>query len=142
LAIDKLTISDTGMDTVSDTELDLQKGYIFAKVTKLTGASQYLIKIPNGIAGVRGTIFGLGANGQCDVYKHEVLLSTVGADGKPSTSLVGEGNSFNPGTGMVAPLLPSVMQLLHDTSIPLGTVFTASDGVSYCVNNNNNYYSK
>ena len=54
LKIDKLTISDTGVDTVSDTELDLQKGRIFANVKKLSPASQYLIKIPTGIAGVRG----------------------------------------------------------------------------------------
>ncbi len=142
LAIDKLTISDTGMDTVSDTELDLQKGYIFAKVTKLTGASQYLIKIPNGIAGVRGTVLGLGANGQCDVYTHEVLLSMVGTDGKPTTTLVGEGNSFNPNTGQVAPLIPSMMQQMHEIAITLGTLFSANDGVSYCVNQNNTFYSK
>src|ERR1019366_8852433 len=45
LAIDKLTISDTGVDTVSDTELDLKEGKIFASVKKLSVASQYLIKI-------------------------------------------------------------------------------------------------
>ena len=57
LAIDKLTVSDTGVDTVSDTELDLRQGRIYCSVKKLSGASQYLIKIPNGIAGVRGTLF-------------------------------------------------------------------------------------
>jgi hypothetical protein len=57
LAIDKLTVSDTGVDTVSDTELDLRQGGIYCSVKKLSGASQYLIKIPNGIAGVRGTLF-------------------------------------------------------------------------------------
>ena len=54
LAIDKLTVSDTGLDTVSDTELDLKQGRIFCSVKKLSAASQYLVKIPNGIAGVRG----------------------------------------------------------------------------------------
>ena len=39
LAIDKLSVTDTGSDTVSDTELDLQKGKIFASVRKLSGAS-------------------------------------------------------------------------------------------------------
>ena len=57
LAIDKLTVSDTGVDSVSDTELDLRQGGIYNSVKKLSGASQYLIKIPNGIAGVRGTLF-------------------------------------------------------------------------------------
>ena len=57
LAIDKLLISNTGVDAVSDTELDLRQGTIFGNVKKLSAASQYLIKTPNGIAGVRGTTF-------------------------------------------------------------------------------------
>ncbi len=57
LAIDKLLISNTGVDAVSDTELDLRQGTIFGNVKKLSATSQYLIKIPNGIAGVRGTTF-------------------------------------------------------------------------------------
>jgi len=44
LAIDKLTVSDTGVDSVGDTELDLRQGGIYNSVKKLSGASQYLIK--------------------------------------------------------------------------------------------------
>ena len=69
LAIDKLTVGDTGVDTVSDTELDLKQGRIFASVKKLSAASQYLIKIPNGIAGVRGCVIGIDASGWCAVIK-------------------------------------------------------------------------
>ena len=141
LAINKLTVSDTGVDTVSDTELDLQKGYIFAKVTKLNGASQYLIKIPNGIAGVRGTYFGLGADGRCDVYQNSVLLSTVGSDGKPSTELVSEGNSFNPTTGQVNPALPEIMSILGKTLPILTSLYTPNDGISFCVIQNNTFIS-
>ena len=68
LAIDKLTVSDTGVDSVSDTELDLRQGGIYNSVKKLSGASQYLIKIPNGIAGVRGTLFYISATGACSVF--------------------------------------------------------------------------
>ena len=85
LKIDKLTISDTGVDMVSDTELDLQKGRIFANVKKLSPASQYLIKIPTGIAGVRGTFFGIDASGWCAVLRHQVDLALFGADGLSST---------------------------------------------------------
>src|SRR5712671_3286479 len=85
LKIDKLTVSDTGVDTVSDTELDLQKGRIFANVKKLSAASQYLIKIPTGIAGVRGTFFGLDVSGWCAVLRHQVDLAIVGDDGKVVT---------------------------------------------------------
>jgi hypothetical protein len=141
LAINKLTISDTGMDTVSDTELDLQKGYIFAKVTKLNGASQYLIKIPNGIAGVRGTFFGLGADGRCDVLQNSVLLSLVGSDGKPSTELVSEGNSFNPATGQISPALPEILSGLFNLRPILTTKYDPGDGISYCIIQNNTFIS-
>ena len=95
LAIDKLTISDSGVDAVSDTELDLRQGRIFCSVRKLSAASQYLVKIPNGIAGVRGTIFGIDANGWCAVYRGSVLLSLIGPDGKPYTVVISEGNYFS-----------------------------------------------
>jgi hypothetical protein len=97
LAIDKLTVSDTGVDSVSDTELDLQKGGIYCSVKKLSGASQYLIKIPNGIAGVRGTLFYINVTGQCIAYKNSVVLSLIGPDGKPVTVVVSEGYQFDPG---------------------------------------------
>jgi hypothetical protein len=123
LKIDKLTVSDTGVDTVSDTELDLQKGRIFASVKKLNGASQYLVKIPNGIAGVRGTKFGLGADGTCAVIKNSVLLSLVGPNGTPFTVLVGEGNEFNPGTGQVTPLPPGLASVLQQISVAIDTIY-------------------
>jgi FecR protein len=80
LKIDKLTVNDTGIDTVSDTELDLQAGNIFARVKKISRASQYFIKLPNGVAGVRGTVFSLDANGSCSCYESQnggVVLSVV-----------------------------------------------------------------
>ncbi len=113
LKIDKLTISDTGVDTVSDTELDLQKGRIFANVKKLSPASQYLIKIPTGIAGVRGTFFGLDASGWCAVLRHQVDLALVGPDGKVITHTVGEGNQFDPATGQTGPVPQSFLNFLQ-----------------------------
>ena len=53
------------MDTISDTELDLQKGRIFYSVKKLSAESKYLVKIPNGIAGVRGSQGFISADGKC-----------------------------------------------------------------------------
>jgi hypothetical protein len=97
LAIDKLTVNDTGVDTVNDTELDLRQGGIYCSVKKFSGASQYLIKIPNGIAGVRGTLFYINANGRIIVYKNSVVLSITGPDGNPITVVVDAGNQFDPG---------------------------------------------
>jgi len=123
LQIDKLTESDTGVDEVSDTELDLQKGHIFASVRKLSASSQYLVKIPNGIAGVRGTAFGLSADGTLEVSRNSVLLSLVDANGKPITILVTEGQIFNPSTGESAPLPPGALEILRDTGIAFDTLY-------------------
>jgi hypothetical protein len=123
LAIDKLTVSDTGVDTVSDTELDLRQGGIYCSVKKLSGASQYLIKIPNGIAGVRGTLFYISATGECSVLKNSVVLSIIGGDGKPETVVVGEGTQFNPKTGQITPLPPGLSAELDQVITALRTLY-------------------
>ena len=126
LAIDKLTVSDTGVDTVSDTELDLRQGGIYCSVKKLSGASQYLIKIPNGIAGVRGTLFYIDATGRCIAYQNSVVLSIIGSDGKPITVVVTEGNQFDPkslGNGQPGPLPPGISPLPPGLSDELDRIF-------------------
>jgi hypothetical protein len=126
LAIDKLTVSDTGMDSVSDTELDLHQGGIYCSVKKLSGASQYLIKIPNGIAGVRGTLFYIDATGKCIAYKNSVVLSIIGPNGIPITVVVSEGNQFDPknlGTGQPGPLPPGISPLPPELSAELDRIF-------------------
>ena len=132
LAIDKLTVSNTGLDTVSDTELDLKQGRIFASVKKLSAASQYLIKIPNGIAGVRGCLIEIDASGYLAVTEDNgemgnaakgVLLSIVGPNGAPMTYLVGEGSQFNPQTGQVSLLSPNLLEKLLMQGRTLKTVY-------------------
>ena len=123
LAIDKLTVSDTGVDAVSDTELDLWQGRIFCSVKKLSAASQYLIKIPNGIAGVRGTLFEIDASGWCAVLKNSVLLAITGPHNVATTYLVGEGNQFNPETGEMSPLPSDLLGVLHQIATALDTVY-------------------
>jgi len=136
LAIDKLTIGDTGLDTVSDTELDLKQGRIFANVKKLSAASQYLIKIPNGIAGVRGCLIEIDASGYLAVSDDSaasgtenggeargVLISIVGPNGAPMTYLVGDGSQFTPQTGQVSPMPPDALGILHLQGSALRTVY-------------------
>jgi hypothetical protein len=105
LAIDKLNTTDTGADTVSDTELDLKQGKIFASVLKLSGASQYIVKIPNGIAGVRGTKFSLGADGSVNVYESKtggLALDMTLPNGTKQTFQILEGQLIDPATGSPA----------------------------------------
>ncbi len=121
LQIKKLDVIDTGADTVSDTELDLKKGKIYANVKKLPGASKYLITLPNGIAGVRGTQFSLCDNGATSVYHSTgggVVLTMVPPGGIPKTTVVGEGFSFDPNTGVLI-ILPG------DEATFLSRLFTA-----------------
>ena len=123
LAIDKLTVSETGVDAVSDTELDLWQGRIFCSVKKLSAASQYLVKIPNGIAGVRGTLFEIDASGWCGVLKNSVLLAITGPHDVVTTHLVGEGTQFNPETGEISPLPPDLLDVLHEIATALDTAY-------------------
>lgn len=128
LAIDKLTVNDTGVDTVNDTELDLRQGGIYCSVKKFSGASQYLIKIPNGIAGVRGTLFYIDATGRCIVYRSSMVLSITGPDGKPITVVVGEGYQFDPGNmgnGQPGPLPLGVSPLPPGLGADLDRIFDA-----------------
>ncbi len=132
LAIDKLTVSDTGFDTVSDTELDLKQGRIFCSVKKLSAASQYLIKIPKGIAGVRGCVIGIDASGWCAVikdpleplsHKGSLLLSILGPNGTPTTYQVDEGNQFTPQTSQVSPVPQELLGVFQQITLALDTVY-------------------
>lgn len=126
LGIDKLTTTDTGADTVGDTVLDLQQGKIFASVKKLSAASEYSVKFPNGVAGVRGTKFSLSVDGALADYKTEtegVNLTVNGHD-----PLVPQGQEFNPATGTVGPIPTGENRTLSDTFTALNTLyFEATD---------------
>ena len=126
LGIDKLTVTDTGADTVSDTELNLKEGKIFASVKKISGASQYLIKLPNGIAGVRGTLFSISADGTVAVLESKgggVVLSLVSPDGSTKTYLVGEGQLFDPASGQPVVIPHDLMKLLKPVFDVIRTPF-------------------
>ena len=103
LAVDKLLIGDTGVDAMSDTELDLRQGRIFGSVKKLSAASEFLIKFPNGVAGVRGTTFDISADGSVTVADGSVVVSITTSSGTQTVTL-NAGDQFNPATGTVSHL--------------------------------------
>jgi hypothetical protein len=123
LKIDTLTVADTGVDTISDTELDLQKGRLFYSVKKLSAESKYLIKIPNGIAGVRGSQGFISADGRCGAVVHPLWLSMVGSDGKPVTITVAEGQEYDPSSGKSSPMSPEILNLLGQISFAARTCY-------------------
>ena len=116
LAIDKLSVANTGVDAASDTELDLRQGNITGTVKKLSAASQYLIKIPNGIAGIRGTTFFLSASGVIYVKDGSAVISEV-INGQTITQTVTAGEQFDPATGQVTQLTPLEMQNAEQTAV-------------------------
>ena len=110
LAIDKLTVGDTGVDAVSDTELDLRQGTIFGNVKKLSASSTYLVKMPNGIAGIRGTTFiltvGPGGAIEATIISGSMVVSTTNSQGQVSTTTLGPGDRFDLATGQITQLTP------------------------------------
>jgi hypothetical protein len=126
LAIDKLTIVDTGADTVSDTELDLKKGKIFASVRKLSGASQYIVKLPTGVAGVRGTLFSISVDGAVACFESTgggVILALTLANGNTSTFVVGPGQLLDPATGQPAVISNQLNKILEEVFDALRTTY-------------------
>ena len=127
LKIDTLTISDTGVDTVSDTELDLQNGRIFYSVKKLSNESKYLIKFPNGIAGVRGSQGFLsvanGALGTCGASVHPLWITIESPGAPPTTIKVEEGQQYDPGTGQSSAMTPALLSLLKEIAAAAGSSY-------------------
>jgi hypothetical protein len=132
LAVDKLTISNTGIDSVSDTELDLRQGTIFGNCKKLSAESKYLIKVPNGIAGVRGTTFIISANGAITCIAGSMVVVSVGAGGQTQTVPLGPGDQWDPSTGQAIHLTPQEFSQAARTAdevitVKSGTITFADD---------------
>src|SRR5216684_3107891 len=101
LKVDALTSMETGAGIVSETQLDLQRGRIFGNVKKMSAASRYEVKLPNGVAGIRGTVYTLSAEGVVQVLVGSVVIAYVAADGTTVTKVVMGGQQFDAKTGEV-----------------------------------------
>ncbi len=89
-AIGDITVTRTTADTVTDSQFDLRKGAIYAKVHKLSKASRYEIKTPKGIAGIRATTVYLDADGNMTVGEGTAGISYFGG----GTFVLREGQSM------------------------------------------------
>jgi len=101
MAFEKLLVADTGTDKIREIELDLRSGKAFGMVKKLNGASKYEVKIPNAVAGIRGTIYTISASGQLDVLVGSVVVAYKDASGNIVTQVVVGGQRFDASTGQV-----------------------------------------
>ena len=104
LAVDKLIVERTSVDEVAETQLDLRAGHIMGNVKKLSAASKYEIKIPNGVAGIRGSFYEFWASGLLKMLSGSSILALVGSDGVVNTWLVNALHGFNPADSAIYPL--------------------------------------
>jgi hypothetical protein len=114
LVFDSLTATSSGTDTVTETLLDLKKGSIFGSVKKQAAASRFEVKIPNGVAGIRGTTFLISASGKIACLVGSVVAAFTAANGEVSTQVVGGGRMFNISTGQGGDLDAALLQVLRD----------------------------
>ena len=113
LSFDRMTAVETGGDRVTETELDLRTGAIFGAVKKQAAASRFEIKIPNGVAGIRGTYFYANSRGLFSCLNGSLVAAYTNADSTPGTQVVAGGNQFNTATREMAPIGASLLSQLN-----------------------------
>lgn len=113
LSFDRLNAVDTGGERVTETELDLRSGAIFGAVKKQAAASRFEIKIPNGVAGIRGTYFYASSSGLFSCLSGSLVAAFTNQDGTPGTQVVAGGNQFNCATRSLAPIGASLLSSLN-----------------------------
>jgi hypothetical protein len=135
LSVEKLSVTQTGADAVTDTELDLKAGTLFGTVKKLSPASTYEIKIPTGVAAVRGTVYMISAGGVVDVLSGKVLISYV-RNGVAKVATVAAGQQFDPKTGIVSRIpertlerLQEIVENVGSKALTKATTFTKDNTV-------------
>lgn len=122
LSIDKLTSEKAGEGEVTETQLDLQAGQIMGNVKKLSAASKYEIKIPNGVAGIRGTTYLIAASGVVNVLSGSVVVAVVDKNGSVVTRVVTAGFRYDPASDRISPIpgpqLQKLIDLYHTLNYP------------------------
>jgi len=117
LGIDKLTMMQTGADNVTETQLDLKQGRVTGSVKKMSAASKYEVKLPNGVAGVRGTVFDIQAVGIVKVYIGSMVVAWVDPKTQNvTTQTVMGGQAYDAPNNQVSPLSAASMSELQGLS--------------------------
>ena len=94
--IDKITSTDAGPDRVTETQLSVNDGAIYAKINKLAKGSRYEIATPKGIAGIRGTAVYVTADGQVTVLDGQAGVAYPNGNGGVDTYIVNSGETVGP----------------------------------------------
>jgi hypothetical protein len=122
LGVDKLTTMQTGADSVTESQLDLKAGHIFGSVKKMSAASKFEVKIPNGVAGIRGTTFEIWSRGLIKVNAGSVVMASVTADGKVITQVIMGGQEYDSATQELLNIPPQEKSGMDDAALETRTV--------------------
>jgi hypothetical protein len=133
LAIDKGTLTRTGADEVTDIKLDLQAGHIIGSVKKLSAASTYEVKIPNGVAGIRGTVYDISVEGVVKVLVGSVYLAYINPQGKATTQVIMGEQQFDMRTGVLTPMPNTIKTGMIGVIIQLKVEVNAAQPIIYSV---------
>ena len=106
-SIDEVTVTHTGTDVLTETQVSLSAGAMYAKVNKLAKGSRYEITTPKGIAGIRGSALSLTAAGQLTMGEGEAGI----AFGPNEVEIAHEGETVGPND---RPAHPATAQALRD----------------------------
>jgi len=138
LGIDKLSATPTGAGVQTDTQLDLRKGHITGNVKKMVAGSNYEIRYPQGVAGIRGSVYDMALaeginNGTVTVTLvlnmltgSAVLSFNVPGQTTPITQTILPGFGFNTGTDVLTPLTPAQMNQISQILASMGVTTTVA----------------
>jgi hypothetical protein len=120
LGIDKQSSMQTGAEAVTDTQLDLKAGRITGNVRKLSAASKYEIKMPNGVCGIRGALYDVYAEGIVKVYVGSAVAAAVDSkSGNVTTQTVMGGQQYDMRSNQITPISPVDMSTMDSLVVAL-----------------------
>jgi hypothetical protein len=105
--IDKSTRKGKALE--EDLQLDLRTGRLLVRVTQLTGASRFEVRVAKGVVLPREGACAIGADGSVSVLQGAVLMTLDGAD---ETFVIQAGRQFEPGSRRVVALPDDVLNRL------------------------------
>lgn len=113
LGVNDLIANRSSSEVVTDTQMDLNQGALYAKVNKLNKASRFEIKTPKGIAGVRGSSLYLTAAGEMTVAEGTAGIAYM-TNGNVQTFVLHEGETITYGDTQPRPASGAVLRDISD----------------------------
>jgi FecR-like protein len=130
LGIDKLSSMQTGAEVVTDTQLDLKAGRVTGNVRKMSAASKYEIKMPNGVAGIRGTLYDIYAEGIIKIFVGSAVAAAVDSkSGNVTTQTVMGGQQYDMRSNQITPISAADMSTVDALVAALTPTITAAPTV-------------